>query len=157
AGIAWFRGGTVDAWAVRLPTALAALLLVLGVLAALWRRDRLTAGIFAAGRFGNTPALTGPGPPGRRCMPLFLSTAISIAALVHARRQETALRAVPACLTGYLALAAGVLLKGPIGAVLPLAVVAIHSLVEGDWRPQRWWPLAHRLGLWWGLPLAAGL
>jgi 4-amino-4-deoxy-L-arabinose transferase-like glycosyltransferase len=59
-------------------------------------------------------------------------------------------------LTGYFALALGVLLKGPIGFVLPTAIVGVHLLVEGDLRPSRrrhWGRLANSLGVWWGLPL----
>jgi 4-amino-4-deoxy-L-arabinose transferase-like glycosyltransferase len=47
----------------------------------------------------------------------------------------------------YLALAAGVLLKGPIGVVLPLGVAAAWLLLHRQ--------LPRRLGLWWGLPLLA--
>jgi 4-amino-4-deoxy-L-arabinose transferase-like glycosyltransferase len=63
-----------------------------------------------------------------------------------------------ACLfVAYLALAAGALLKGPVGVVLPAAVVFVLRLVEGEmprpWRLRRWARLAHELGLWWGVPL----
>ena len=61
----------------------------------------------------------------------------------------------------YLAVAAGVLLKGPIGAVLPAAAVAAHRLVEGElpppWRRRAWLRLIHELGLWWGFPLVLAL
>jgi hypothetical protein len=60
-------------------------------------------------------------------------------------------------LFSYLAIAAAVLLKGPIGAVLPAAVIGLHLLVEGElpppWRLGAWGRLLHRLGLWWGVPL----
>jgi len=62
---------------------------------------------------------------------------------------------------GYLALAAAVLLKGPIGFVLPSSVAVVYLLVEGQlpapWRLRRWLTLAHELGLWGGVPLAMGL
>jgi hypothetical protein len=48
---------------------------------------------------------------------------------------------------GYLAVAAGLLLKGPIGAVLPLGVAAAWLLVHRQW-PRHY-------GLWWGVPLVA--
>jgi 4-amino-4-deoxy-L-arabinose transferase-like glycosyltransferase len=61
----------------------------------------------------------------------------------------------------YLALAAGVLLKGPIGVVLPAAILGAHLLAEGrlpaPWRPRAWARLAHELGLWWGVPLVLAL
>jgi len=52
-------------------------------------------------------------------------------------------------LAGYLAVTAGLLLKGPIGAVLPLGVAAAWLLVNRDLRRLR------HCGLWWGVPLVA--
>ncbi len=49
-------------------------------------------------------------------------------------------------LVGYVSLAAGVLLKGPIGLILPVAVLLVLGLVERRWILP---------GLWWGLPLVA--
>jgi hypothetical protein len=55
----------------------------------------------------------------------------------------------------YLFLAAGLMLKGPIAIVLPGSVIGLFLLLEGHLRhPLRW---IHRLGLWWGLPLALGV
>jgi hypothetical protein len=82
---------------------------------------------------------------------------VVVAAFVHARRQPSALAALQGCFVGYLSLAAGVLLKGPVGAVLPVAVLGVYAVVEGDWRPRNWLGLLHRLGVWWGLPLTAVL
>ncbi len=50
-------------------------------------------------------------------------------------------------LIAYLALAAAVMLKGPIGVVLVAVVWITHRLVEGRWRPN-WYT-----SLWWGVPL----
>jgi hypothetical protein len=54
-----------------------------------------------------------------------------------------------------------VLLKGPIGLLLPSAVVGMHLLVEKrlpwPWQGRRWAGLVHELGLWWGLPLVLAL
>src|SRR5262249_45436119 len=55
----------------------------------------------------------------------------------------------------YSALAAGILLKGPIALVLPGAALVLYLVVEGDWRHPI--QLARRLGLWWGLPLSLGI
>src|SRR5207237_433404 len=57
----------------------------------------------------------------------------------------------------YVAAALAVLLKGPIGLLLPAAVAGAHLLIEGAIPTLRnlrgWWPLIHGLGLWWGVPL----
>src|SRR5439155_9639458 len=62
-------------------------------------------------------------------------------------------------LVGYTAVAAAILLKGPIGFVLPAAVVAVYLLTKRDSPAPnslpRWLGLAHSLGLWWGVPLIA--
>ena len=64
-------------------------------------------------------------------------------------------------MTAYLALAAGVLLKGPIGVVLPAAAMSVYLLLElGLPSPRRWrsWAAAlGELGVWWGVPLVAAL
>src|SRR5205807_1860919 len=64
-------------------------------------------------------------------------------------------------LFAYLAIAGGLLLKGPIALVLPAAVLAMLFLVEGELlRPgtaARLGEFASRLGLWWGVPLVLAL
>jgi 4-amino-4-deoxy-L-arabinose transferase-like glycosyltransferase len=157
AAIGWLRGGVVDAWAVRLPAAVAATVLVLGLLLVPWRQGRPAAGVVAAAVLATALHFTWLARTGRIDMPLSLTTAIAIAGFALARTRATAWQAVPACLAGYLAVAAGVLLKGPVGAVLPGAVLGVHALVEGDGQPRRWLRLAHRWGLGWGVPLTLGL
>jgi 4-amino-4-deoxy-L-arabinose transferase-like glycosyltransferase len=60
-------------------------------------------------------------------------------------------------LTAYLACAAGVLLKGPVGLALPAAAVVGFLWAEGRWPAcwefRAWAALLRRLGVWWGLPL----
>ena len=72
-------------------------------------------------------------------------------------RHAATLSRISLLFVAYAAVAAGVLLKGPIGAVLPVAAVAAHLLVEGrlppPWRVRAWLRLIHELGLWWGVPL----
>jgi 4-amino-4-deoxy-L-arabinose transferase-like glycosyltransferase len=82
---------------------------------------------------------------GRIDMPLTLTVTVAVGAFYLARRRANPRWRVG--LTGYAAVALAVLLKGPIGLVLPAAVVAAHLLVERDLRG------AARLGLWWGVPL----
>jgi 4-amino-4-deoxy-L-arabinose transferase-like glycosyltransferase len=60
-------------------------------------------------------------------------------------------------LGAYLACAAAVLLKGPVGLALPGAIVAAVLIAQGRWPAfwelRRWRALLGELGLWWGLPL----
>jgi 4-amino-4-deoxy-L-arabinose transferase-like glycosyltransferase len=216
AGLARLRGGAVDAWAVRLPAALAALGCVLAVAAGLGAlRRRPAAGLLAAAVLGTAVHFVWLARIARIDMPLTLTVTVAVGCFYLARREgrnthkpeaqakeDGSLRGshkpeAPAkeraflrwrfrlvgpakdgailrwrfrlvgpggrrlgtgwlLLAGYLALALAMLLKGPIGFVLPAAVVAAHLLVEGDLRPSRWrgWGrLATDLGLWWGVPL----
>src|SRR5262249_26152439 len=82
---------------------------------------------------------------GRIDMPLTLTTAVAL--LGFYRAWEGSRRGLVAA---YLAIAAGVLLKGPIAVVLPLGVAGAWLLLHRDWRR-----LPHRSGLWWGVPLLA--
>jgi 4-amino-4-deoxy-L-arabinose transferase-like glycosyltransferase len=63
----------------------------------------------------------------------------------------------PWFLVAYVSVAIAILLKGPVGLVLPAAVMAAWLFTEGElpapWRIRSWLTLVHRLGLWWGLPL----
>jgi 4-amino-4-deoxy-L-arabinose transferase-like glycosyltransferase len=87
---------------------------------------------------------------GRIDMPLTLTVAVAVAA-VYLADGRSRLGSSPALLlAAYLAVAAGVLLKGPIGLVLAAAVVAAYRLLERR-------PLLRGLGLWWGVPLVLAL
>lgn len=92
-------------------------------------------------------------------MPLTLAVAVTLTAF-YLGRQRRAGAGWIYCI-GYVALAAAVLLKGPIGAVLPLAAAGLYLLIEGEapvpWRLRAWLRLAHTYSLWWGLPLVVGL
>ena len=149
---AWPRGG-VDAWAVRLPAALSALagVLFVGVLA--WRRGRPFAGLAAGLILATAVHYPWLARIGRIDMPLSLTTALAIGCF-HLAASSSGRAAVALLLAGYLAVAAGIMLKGPIGLILPASVIAAHRLLE--------WFLARRtshsaLGLWWGVPLIAAL
>jgi 4-amino-4-deoxy-L-arabinose transferase-like glycosyltransferase len=210
AGVARLRGGRVDAWAVRLPAALAGLGTVLAIawLAGAFRGRR--AGWLAAAVLASALHFTWLARVGRIDMPLTLAVTLAMAGYFKglSRLREypqlkgrgengdlrpanwasgTALlsrpdgsgepsyitnllapgiRAWPWFLLAYLAVAAAVLLKGPIGLVLPAAIVFTHLLVSGELTRNRpagvslgrhWRRLAHWLGLWWGLPLVLTL
>ena len=164
AGLARLKGAPVDAWAVRLPAALSALGGVLLVYELGRRRGRRIAGLSAALILATAVHYITLARTGRIDMPLTLTVAIALAGfyLGHRRWREQQGRGAWWCLLpAYLAVAAGVLLKGPIGLVLPVAVAGVYLLLEGElpapWRARRWASLSHRLGLWWGLPLAVGL
>ena len=187
AAVALIRGQPVDAWAVRLPSALAAagcvfLLYWFGI-----HRGRSRAALLAALILATAVHFTWLARIGRIDMPLtlaisfalicfymgwqaFKSSILGLArgadatplatgadttrlAKIHLRPKK----AWPWFLAAYLSIALAVLLKGPIGLVLPVAVAAIWLLTEGElplpWRIRSWLNLAHRLGLWWGLPL----
>jgi 4-amino-4-deoxy-L-arabinose transferase-like glycosyltransferase len=156
AGIARLRGGEVDAWAARLPAALAALGCV-GMLTWLgWERGRPLTGLLAGTALATAVHFTWLARIGRIDMPLTLAVAAAVAAFHLANYRRRCLY----LLVGYLAVAAAILLKGPIGLVLPAVVVGSHSVVEA-WLGgnQIASPLAaiRGKGLWWGVPLVLAL
>jgi 4-amino-4-deoxy-L-arabinose transferase-like glycosyltransferase len=156
AGTAKLRGGDVDTWAVRLPAALAALGCV-GVLTLIgWERGRPLAGFLAGTVLATAVHFTWLARIGRIDMPLTLAVATAVTAfhLANYRRRSVYL------FLGYVAIAAAVLLKGPIGLVLPAVVVGLHAIVEA-WLDKG---LLHSplvamrgRGLWWGIPLVVAL
>jgi 4-amino-4-deoxy-L-arabinose transferase-like glycosyltransferase len=162
ATVARLRGGTVDAWAVRLPAALAAILCV-GIVALFgWRCGRPREGLLAAMMLATAVHFTWLGRVGRIDMPLTCVVAATLVCFSLAERTGASqCRRLGLLLAAYLCLAAAVLLKGPIGIVLPVAAFGTHLLGEGEvpppWRLRRWGGLVHRLGLWWGLPLLGAL
>ncbi len=161
AGIARLRGGTVDAWAVRLPAAGAALLCVLAVLVGLGRgRQRTLAGLLAGGVLATAVHFTWLARIGRIDMPLALSVTLAVGGLYLGRGMAGWSR-LSLLVLAYLAIAAGVLLKGPIGFVLPVTVMLAHLALEcGLPRPRRWsdWRRSlGELGVVWGVPLVVML
>lgn len=119
AGIASLRDGVVDRWAVRLPAALSAwgtVLLVWGFLAG---RGRPVAGLIAGLVLATSIHFTSAARTGRIDMPLTFCTTASIMLIVS--RLNPQLRIA---LTGCL-LAAALLLKGPVGLVLPGTVLVV--------------------------------
>ena len=154
--VAQLRGGVVDAWAVRLPSAAAALAGVIAVTAGLaGLRRRPLAGLLAAIVLATAVHFTWLARIGRIDMPLTLSVTLAVGASYLARRTMGGTRRVLLVLA-YLAVAAGVLLKGPIGIVLPTAVMSVHLACECGlpWRGRSrlWFRALHELGVWWGFP-----
>jgi 4-amino-4-deoxy-L-arabinose transferase-like glycosyltransferase len=171
AAIAWLRGGTVDAWAVRLPAVLAGLACVFGLFFLAWRLGRPVAGLIASAVLATMAHFTWLVRVGRIDMPLTLAVGVALCGfyLKFSGHPRGGVSSAPVRVRGrigyllaaYLALAIGILLKGPIALVLAAAVVAFFLLIERElpvpWHVRRWWALIHCLGLWWGLPLALGL
>jgi 4-amino-4-deoxy-L-arabinose transferase-like glycosyltransferase len=162
--VARLRSGSVDAFAVRLPAAFSALagaviLFGFGVC-----RRRVVAGAVAAVVLATALHYTWLGRTGRIDMPLALVVAIILGAFYLGRIEQASGRRVSAFalfLAGYVAVAVALLLKGPIGAMLPLVVIGAWLAVEGvllrDMGFRRWRRLAREFGVWWGLLLVVGL
>src|SRR5579871_395504 len=134
AGLARLKGASVDAWAVRLPAALSALGGVLLVYELGRRRGRQVAGLSAALILATAVHYVTLARTGRIDMPLTLTVSVALTGfyLGYRRWREQEGRGAWRCLLpGYLAVAAGVLLKGPIGLVLPVAVAGVYLLLEG--------------------------
>jgi 4-amino-4-deoxy-L-arabinose transferase-like glycosyltransferase len=172
--IGWMRGGTIDVWAVRLPAAVSGLCCVLALYLLAWRLGRPLAGLIAAAVLATMVHFTWLARVGRIDMPLTLAVGVALGGFyktfsgrpgaaatltpARGRRLNGGNRWLP---VAYLALAVGLMLKGPIAIVLAAAVIGLFLLIEGElpapWQCRRWWGLLHCLGLWWGLPLALGL
>jgi 4-amino-4-deoxy-L-arabinose transferase-like glycosyltransferase len=149
--------GEVDALAVRLPAALAALVCVLFLFFVGWYRGRPLAGFLSAAMLATCLHFTWLARVGRIDMPLTLSVCLALGGFYLGRcNRREGNRAGPWFLLGYLAIAVGILLKGPIAIVLPTAVTGAfllferitHSSTNQD-RPWSPW----RSTLWWGIPL----
>lgn len=161
AALGWLNGGRIDAWAVRLPAALAGLATVLFVYVLCARRGRPVAGLVAAVTLATSLHFTWLARVGRIDMPLTLAVSLAVvgAYLGECRRCEGR-GAWRWFLLGYAAVGVGLMLKGPIAAVLPAVVLGLNALLARRERRQppvtvrRW---THETGLWWGLPLTATL
>jgi 4-amino-4-deoxy-L-arabinose transferase-like glycosyltransferase len=149
----------VDAWAVRLPSAVAGLAGVLLLFGFAARRGRPVTGFVAAVVLATALHYTWLARVGRIDMPLTLTTAVALLAFNCAGDEAPPRRRLRNLMIAYLALAAGLLLKGPIGAVLPLGVAGAWLLLNREvprpWHVGAWIRLPHRYGAWWGLPLVA--
>jgi 4-amino-4-deoxy-L-arabinose transferase-like glycosyltransferase len=153
---AWLRGG-VDAWAVRLPAAVAALSGVLWLI----RLGGSRRGILAAIMLATMLHYTWLARTGRIDMVLAFTISLTLGGFYLARETSAAWQRCSWLCIAYLAVGLSLLLKGPIGFVLPIAVIGVFLLCEQElpsptcWRG--WGRLLHRLGLWWGVPLALGV
>jgi 4-amino-4-deoxy-L-arabinose transferase-like glycosyltransferase len=155
AAVARWSGGEVDAWAVRLPAALAALACLLWMHVWLRERGRPVAAVLTPLILATAGQFPWLARVGRIDMPLTLCVAVALGCFQMAcGRRDEGRRTWHLWLGVYLAVAAGLLLKGPIAVVLPAAVGLAHVLTGGDgrfpWRrPWRALPGS----LLWGVPL----
>lgn len=178
--ISLIRGGAVDAWAVRLPAAFSAGGCVL-LLCLLGRaRGRPVAGLLAGVILATAVHYTWLARIGRTDMPLTLMVAIAatVAFLTSTARSNSLVAAANAGisqnrfivllqLVAWLAIAAGVLLKGPIAIVLPAAIVMSYWIVERVVNSGSSLPADHGVffpvrsltssSLIWGVPLVLAL
>jgi len=121
------RGGPVDRWDVRLPAALSGLITVLLVSSWLTRRGRPLAGMLAGLILLSAVHFTSSARTGRIDLPLTLAITagvLSLAPPVTARWRGV--------IFAGLAFGTALLLKGPIGLVLPVGALATCYLVHRD-------------------------
>lgn len=157
-------GGEVTATTVRLPAALAALLTILAAYAALAYLGRPHAGLLAALLLATCVRFTWLARVGRIDLPLTAAVTVALLGIFLAWKEGQAGR-LGRCrafaLLAYLAAAAGVMLKGPIGLALPGVVL----LGCGGWawftggrrRLSAGLPPVLLRSVPWGLPLVAAL
>jgi 4-amino-4-deoxy-L-arabinose transferase-like glycosyltransferase len=171
------NGGQVDAWCVRLPSALSAFACVLLLMAWGVRRGRPLAGLLSAIILATSLHFTSLARIGRIDMPLTLTVCLTLVGFwegIYLRQRHGGRADWPWFLLGYLAIATGVMLKGPIAVALPCIVGAawwalrrfdsasgvrspesgVEELASGKSAKVRF---RYRIGLHWGLPLVLAL
>lgn len=160
AASAQMRGGRVDALDVRLPSALSAWACVLLIYLFGLGQGRPLAGFLATLVLATFQHFTWMARIGRIDMPLTLVLTASLLSFYQGNQSRLGLTKGKPWIwffLAYVAVALAIMLKGPIGAILPLAAVLSFLLVEKEtptpWRIRKWLELLHTLGLWWGLPL----
>jgi 4-amino-4-deoxy-L-arabinose transferase-like glycosyltransferase len=154
--VGWLRG-EVDAWAIRLPAALAALGTVLTVFAFGAAVGRRTAGLIAAAALASMMHFTHLAQVGRIDMPLCLCATLSLTGYYLAQKRPDA--AGRWYLLVYVAFAAGLLLKGPIALVLPGCVIVTHRIWGLGFQPDilKSGYKPNLRSLVWGIPLLLAL
>jgi 4-amino-4-deoxy-L-arabinose transferase-like glycosyltransferase len=126
-------------------------------------RGRAIAGMLAAVMLATALHYTWLARTGRIDMPLSFAVAGALCCFyigLERTGQQHARGAWLWSLPAYLAAAAAVLLKGPIGLVLPASAALAYLLLEGKRvlpQPRLSWLLARKVGLWWGIPLVLAL
>jgi 4-amino-4-deoxy-L-arabinose transferase-like glycosyltransferase len=130
------RGGAVDEIAVRLPAAISALATVLCVYAWCAFRACGRAGLFAALVLATAMHFTWLARVGRIDMPLTFTTTVALLAFHESWNQATGAQSRWR-IAAYVAIATSIMLKGPIGLIVPLVVLAPMVLF---YRSRGLWP-----------------
>jgi 4-amino-4-deoxy-L-arabinose transferase-like glycosyltransferase len=156
AGLAWLRGSDVDALAVRLPAAISAWLCVMLLYGWGNQIGRPILGFCAALILATSAHFTWMAKIARVDMPLTLFCTAALLAMWVRMQRDTASKWW--LVFAYLAMGLAVLMKGPIGLVLPLAVIivygALNALRDASRQDAALPSLSvKRLGLSWGIPL----
>lgn len=156
--------GKVDAWSTRFPASASGILgvLLLFLYGCLCERPRL--GFLAAVMLATSIHYTWLARVGRIDMPLTLAVTSSLLFAdlgYRAWLREGGRAGWPWFAGSYVAIAAGLLLKGPIGLILPAAVLVLRLIVENLTTPRNErlsLAIVVRLsGIAWGLPLVLAL
>jgi 4-amino-4-deoxy-L-arabinose transferase-like glycosyltransferase len=159
AGFSWATG-EVSALTARLPAAVAAALAVLTVYWALAYLGRAQLGLLAALVLATLVRFSWLGRVGRIDMPLAAVVTVGACAFYLSQQAQTTgqgRRRNLFALVGYLAIAAGILLKGPL-ALLLVASIGVGNLAAlVARRTARPATAALAKTLLWGLPLVAAL
>jgi 4-amino-4-deoxy-L-arabinose transferase-like glycosyltransferase len=163
AGVAWLRGGVVGAWDIRLPAATTALIggwLIYAVGATVWRP---ATGFVAALILMCNLRYSWLARVGRIDMPLTLAVSVALLCFYFGYCHTTGSNSPPRgkrarwwMVSAYLAVAVAVMLKGPIGFILPAIPAVLFLMVERHsiWPWQEGFrDSMRRLGVWWGIPL----
>ena len=155
------QGGQVNAWAVRLPAALAACLTVWWLLCLGRLRRQPGVGMLAAGMLATMMHFTWLARTGRIDMVLTFTISLGLGCFYLAMQTDKNSRRRMWLIPVYLSVGLSVLLKGPIGLLLPMIIAGVWLLSERELPATRghslWSRIVLRSGLWWGLLLIAQL
>jgi len=147
-------GGEVGAWAVRLPAAFSALGCVLFVYYLGKKCHRRGAGFLAALVLASCLHFTWLARVGRIDMPLSLAVTLACGGFFLGMQIKS--KSNHWFLLGYVSVAFGILLKGPIAVIFVCGIMAAYALIAKRWPGKEGpRPNLYLLGfsLWWGLPL----
>jgi len=129
AAAAEMDGGRVEAWVVRLPAAISALLTLVLVWLHLRRAGRSVAALIAVTVLGTAIHFVTLARTGRIDMPLTCAVAAAMLISCGSRTTERRSSLVTALALGVI-FGIALLLKGPIGVVLPCSAIAIWKLID---------------------------
>lgn len=130
AGLAWLRGGVLDEFACRLPSAAAALLAVLATFLLGRRLWPGRTGLAAAWLLLTAYGVVFWG----RAAAADMANVAAIVAAVACYMQYKERPGFPACLGFWAICAVGAHMKGMAALVIPPALAGLDALLEGSWR-----------------------